>query len=74
MKVEKVVRKDILVILDREEAEFIKNDVIDAISDSACCDKEWLVKLAAKFIEKCESADKEEANEEEKQKSELKAV
>lgn len=50
---------DVLVRLDRKEVEFLKNDVIDAISDRADMDKEWLVKLAAKLIEECEYADRQ---------------
>lgn len=56
---------DILVRLTREEAEFIKNDVIDAISDRADMDKKLLVKLAAKLIKECEYADSKETSDEE---------
>lgn len=69
---------DVLIILSREELELIKkallSSTVERLGFTDSVNTEKYIKVTAKVIEKCESVDKKEANEEEKQKSELKAV
>lgn len=50
--------EDLVLFVNRLELEFIKNEVVEAVSDARVAgDKEWLILFASKLINACKEAD-----------------